>query len=212
MTHTNSRDVSIEQHGAIATFHWLKDKTGKFLTVSENIAEMAGLDSAVSLIGKSDDHMPWQDRVDLYNEEEKIALSGKLHQHYQLQTTIKGTIKIIVTKSPLLNQFGKIIGTIGSSIDVTNKYIAHCGGKVDSRKRLHLGKYFNNEYLTRKEFMVLKYTLHGYTSKKTGELLNLSKRTVESYIINIKAKLQCQTKGDIIHVAIKHGLLNTSHK
>lgn len=48
--------------------------------------------------------------------------------------------------------------------------------------------------LTSRETQCIRYLLQGYTAAETAQLLELSKRTVEFYIENIKLKTNCNTK------------------
>lgn len=75
-----------------------------------------------------------------------------------------------------------------------------------AKNRLLLGKTFDYEYLTQRELDVLKYVIQGYTAKKIAIVLALSYRTVEAYIVTLKLKLRCATKGELIEVSIKTGL------
>ena len=49
-------------------------------------------------------------------------------------------------------------------------------------------------YLTQRELDCVMHLMLGKTVAKTAESLGLSKRTVESYVINMKKKLACRTK------------------
>lgn len=73
--------------------------------------------------------------------------------------------------------------------------------------RLHLGEAFRNEYLTKREADVLKHLSLGKTAKSVGRDLNISFRTVETYIDTIKSKLGVSSKREIIEVIIKTGLI-----
>jgi DNA-binding CsgD family transcriptional regulator len=73
--------------------------------------------------------------------------------------------------------------------------------------RLMLGKSFGNQYLTKRETDVLKYVVLGYTAKRIGQTLEISFRTVETYIETLKMKLDCGSKGDISAVVIRSGLI-----
>lgn len=61
-------------------------------------------------------------------------------------------------------------------------------------------------YLTFREIGVFKRLLLGYTAQQIGLTLQLSPKTIESYIDTIKLKLQAKTKGEIIATAIQFGL------
>ena len=46
------------------------------------------------------------------------------------------------------------------------------------------------------------------SAKEAGEKLDLSKRTIEFYLENIKNKLNCQKKSELIAMAIQNGYMN----
>jgi DNA-binding CsgD family transcriptional regulator len=73
--------------------------------------------------------------------------------------------------------------------------------------RYYLGDdVFGNAYFTEREIEVFKRLLLGYTAQQIGKILKISAKTIESYIGNIKLKLQAKTKGEIIATAIQFGL------
>lgn len=52
--------------------------------------------------------------------------------------------------------------------------------------------------LSSREQQCLQHFLHGKTSKQTAILLGLSYRTIEEYFVNIKRKLNCKFKRDLL--------------
>lgn len=80
--------------------------------------------------------------------------------------------------------------------------------KYSSYKSSNGNLNFANGYLTKRESDVLKYVVLGYTAKNIAKLLNVSFRTVESYIDFLKLKLRCNSKGEVILVTIKSGLIH----
>ncbi|AEF85997.1 ExpA [Treponema primitia ZAS-2] len=58
--------------------------------------------------------------------------------------------------------------------------------------------------LSKRELEVLERTIHGFTSRETGQELNLSTRTVETYRERIMAKLNLSHKSELIEYALKH--------
>jgi len=76
----------------------------------------------------------------------------------------------------------------------------------DSKGRLDLGKHLQNQYLTAREVDILKCLLKGYSAKETGLELEISYRTVESYINTLKLKLDCTKKSELIGFCLKLGL------
>ena len=72
------------------------------------------------------------------------------------------------------------------------------------------GHYLSGDYahvcLTKREVDCLSKLVMGYTAKETARSLNLSPRTIETYLLNIKAKLGCCRRSEIIAIVLKHGL------
>lgn len=57
---------------------------------------------------------------------------------------------------------------------------------------------------TRRELECLQCLIDGLSAKETGSRLFLSARTVETYLNNIKFKMECRTKRDIIRMVYIH--------
>lgn len=73
-----------------------------------------------------------------------------------------------------------------------------------SNQKIHLMRLFNGngnspktECLTRRELDCVHFIVRGFTSKQIGKKLNLSYRTIETYIENIKEKLFLTSKFEI---------------
>jgi DNA-binding CsgD family transcriptional regulator len=62
--------------------------------------------------------------------------------------------------------------------------------------------------LTAKESECLYFIVRGRSSKMIGELLHRSPRTVETHIINMKEKLSCTSRADLVDTAFAYGVLN----
>lgn len=78
---------------------------------------------------------------------------------------------------------------------------------INEKNRLELGQACNNQYLTLREIDVLKCILFGYSAKKIGLSLGISFRTAETYIENLKLKLSCNRKSEIIERVVELGLM-----
>jgi DNA-binding CsgD family transcriptional regulator len=68
-------------------------------------------------------------------------------------------------------------------------------------KKDSLGMKLHNT-LSRRELECLEWLLKGRSARQIGEELNLSKRTIEEYLENIKNKLGCITKTEVFDQAI----------
>lgn len=65
-------------------------------------------------------------------------------------------------------------------------------------QRHYLGNKYPGIYFTKTEVQCLECFIAGFTNRKTAEALNLSDRTVEFYLNNMKEKLTCSTKKQLI--------------
>lgn len=72
--------------------------------------------------------------------------------------------------------------------------------------------YLNNKnkadlYLTSREMQVLLYTIQQRSAAEIGQQLNLSPKTVESYLASVKRKLDCETRAQLFDCVLESGLL-----
>lgn len=199
-------------------FVWVKDKKLKFVDAAEPLANLAGQDSVKKLVGKNDHQLSWNQIADYAQTIDSKILSGKINNYLNVVETIDvyekkhdGSVlikknDILITKAALTDELGKAIGIIGSHVDITGYSLIKKTGHMDDEGNMHLGEYFGTTYFTKRELTVFRLVLLGKSSKVIAKTLKLSYRTVEGYIENIKIKLQCRTKGDIIYTAVNHGL------
>jgi|688.fasta_scaffold366357_2 DNA-binding CsgD family transcriptional regulator len=68
--------------------------------------------------------------------------------------------------------------------------------------------HYNNCYVTQKEARCLSWLIKGKTAEEIGFILNISRRTVEKHFANIKSKLNCYSKADLIQFGIRSGIEN----
>lgn len=78
-------------------------------------------------------------------------------------------------------------------------------------------KYFLNTQngdaeLSRREYQILQSISEGKTSKEVARILNLSPRTVESFIQNTKQKLNCYSKSELIILFQSYGIRDIFEK
>lgn len=74
--------------------------------------------------------------------------------------------------------------------------------KIEGEFRIYLGKGRSRIYFTRRECECIVLLLEGKTMKEVGAFLDLSARTVEYYVKNMKIKLKCRTKSELISTVL----------
>jgi DNA-binding CsgD family transcriptional regulator len=80
---------------------------------------------------------------------------------------------------------------------------------VGQIKKYGLGKKFPDVYFTKREAQVAYCFINGKSTIQTAKLLKLSRRTVEFYTNNMKIKLHCRLKSDLLNVIMKSDFMNT---
>ncbi len=73
-----------------------------------------------------------------------------------------------------------------------------CEKKRSKSKKYYLGKTHPHVYFTLREAQCMKYFLKRKTNEEVARLLNISVRTVRFYLKNIKLKMQCGNKAEIV--------------
>ena len=63
-----------------------------------------------------------------------------------------------------------------------------------------LGALDKDENITVREWQCLQLYCQGKTAELTGEILNISRRTVETHFVNLKQKLKINSKSEISEV------------
>lgn len=192
----------------LSIFVWAKDRNFKYIYCNENYARAADLDSPLSIIGKSDDEMPWRAQADYFRRGDAEVFQGNIRLNVQeTEIRVDGVADILVSENPLFDKHNHCIGLIGSYIEITGQCLIKKAGYFDPvTKRYYLGPEFNNDYLTGREIQVFKSLLLGHTARQTAALLQLSPKTIEGYLEIIKLKIGVKNKGELIARAIEHGL------
>jgi len=77
-------------------------------------------------------------------------------------------------------------------------FLQFCKTSRPGEVRLYLGKGYPGVYFTRREAQCMVMLLDGKTMKEVGGDLSLSSRTVEYYVKNMKMKMDCRTKSELV--------------
>jgi PAS domain S-box-containing protein len=102
---------------------YFKDRQGRFVKINKSQSLFLGLDSTETAVGKTDfDFFKQEHARQAFLDEQNIIESGKpMLNKEELITTTGGISKwFSVTKAPLYNARGDIIGTFGLSRDITD--------------------------------------------------------------------------------------------
>lgn len=103
-------------------------------------------------------------------------------------------------KSFCLKHFGFMPTKEMSRVEKKNK----AGRKASERYYL---KDLSGVYLTSREFEISLFVASGCTVKETASKLELSPRTVEYYLTNVRRKLGVRNKQELVKMLFDNGLL-----
>lgn len=97
-----------------------KDEHRRFLGVNQAFLDFYGFESADVLIGKTDEDMGWHSDPEPFKQDELRVLAGRSTYKVQGKCMIRGEERdIIASKRPLYDG-DRIVGLVGSFIDVTD--------------------------------------------------------------------------------------------
>ncbi len=97
-----------------------KDKERRFLGVNRAFLDYYGFESADVLIGKTDEDMGWHSDPEPFKQDELRVLSGRSTYKVQGKCVIRGEERDIIASKRPLYENGKIVGLVGSFVDVTD--------------------------------------------------------------------------------------------
>lgn len=97
-----------------------KDKDRRFIGVNQAFLDFYGFESEDVLIGKTDEDMGWHSDPGPYKQDELRVLKGKSTYKVQGKCFIRGEERDIIASKRPLYENGKIVGLVGSFVDVTD--------------------------------------------------------------------------------------------
>jgi len=196
-------------------FYYAKDLDGQYLFANEEFAQYAFCDSEQQIKNKRDDDLPWKKQAALLQsiDSRVINMTGFFQEIVEIDHPEYGLTRFLTTKKRLLDQDGTTCGVVGMSImlNAQDSYSNtwHTRKSAISNRRFFLGEKFSNQYLTHQEIKVYRIILLGYSAKEGGEKLNISPKTVEFHTEQLRKKLVCRNKGELLRKAHQHGFTNT---
>lgn len=193
-----------------------KDRNHRILQCSQATVECAGYKNANKIIGLTDFDLPWQQYAETYHQHEEEIFNGDsystliplkdhagnnnvfLHTKYCEYDKNGKFTRLACHATELINPlFHELTHLLTESQPETTKNSVFC-----------LGKTISPATFSPRQRECLFFLLRGKSAEQIAKILQLSKRTIETYIEAIKEKLNCKTKAEIYAEAIERGYLN----
>lgn len=188
-----------------------KNLDGVYLGCNDLMAKSISLSSNKEIIGRT--------LCEFFNEKDsKVILKND-----NLVTTFEEAVTVVEVKTdqeehkffqsskqPLYNVNGDLVGMFGYSLNFANKKYSdvqklHRHMTAVLRNSLHASK--NKVKLTKREKIIAKMTILGHSANEIADILFISKRTVESHLVNIKAKLAVKKKSELIRSLLANKII-----
>lgn len=135
-------DLEIQLNSIIeimAGNYWWKDVNGVYKGFNHALLKLLGV-SREEVVGHTDYDLPWANTADeLIKNDQRVITSGLPHKTEEEIKSASGEIRYFdIFKIPLKNKKGEVIGTIGNSIDITERKQAEAKAKTESEEAQRL--------------------------------------------------------------------------
>jgi PAS domain S-box-containing protein len=101
-----------------------KDRDLRIQGCNRIFASVAGLNSHLDLIGKTDFDMPWRDHAEAYRADDLHVMNSKIARidHEEKNVNSEGTESWVLTsKVPVLSKTGEVVAVLGMFEDITER-------------------------------------------------------------------------------------------
>ncbi|AQV94976.1 hypothetical protein BJN34_13935 [Cupriavidus necator] len=219
---------AIEQLRAIFDYYpgfWgLQDGDSRYLYVNPAFGQLVGLSDHREAEGLLASQLPWPASAcsqEFLAQDRKVRESGVPMQvldiHPDTQTI--DSLRIFIShKIPYFDADRKVVGVIFhmreiSTVEALDPWrVLIATGHVLENPLNPFGEASDSEaewsQLKPRERELLFLTTRGYTAKQIGRLLNLSHRTVETFLFSLRGKLNATNRLDLIAKARERGYWN----
>lgn len=202
---------------------WRKNLDLIYSDFNRKITKNLGLKDKNAAIGLNDYEIPcFADVANSFQIEDKQVLAArKIHEYLTIVNYPKcGWAIFLVTKVPWYDSNHNLAGILGYGQDLSNLLMNHFDlfkGLIFDKKIIPssfiLDKNFSKKTnveinLTPRESECLFLLIRGNTIKTIGKILQLSPRTIEHYVEQLRYKFTTTTKAELISKSIDQGFLN----
>ncbi len=203
------------------TFIFIKDVDSRYAAMSKYFAEKIDVDRKF-LIGNFDYHMPWEPFADQYRQRDTLARENNSSDFFEpIPLTSNQVFASRCIRSAILDEDGQVLGVVGQ-VEIFSPH-TNLAQALQALIKIHqqikgvpkqmnascqIREYPQELQFTSRESECLFLLIYGKTAKEIGLFLNISARTVETYIEHIKIKLNVSKRSEIIAKALQLGLFD----
>lgn len=204
----------------------IKDLDSRFIVANDTMAKWTGYSNGYEVMDKQVKTEEFKCKTAalaevVYKEDKAVIQSQKQQQFLGFTEFADNKWYLLFgTKTPVIDSSGNTIALIDQFTDVTYNPLMNLSSIMDDHQFIQsrfikerqfsytITDSIEQHNISKRQLECLYYLMRGKSSSEIGATLGLSKRTVETHMENIKLKLNCYTKSEIIDKAISKGFLN----
>ena len=199
---------------------WEKDLESIYQNSNLTFSNLCGFKKIESIFQISDYNIPCKisESAEIWQKNDrKVILAKEAIQFFEILIySDRKRRQFLTTKIPKFNEKNAIIGTYGHSLDVSDMFsqLANALNQKEKKnnfsvpQRAYIIGPNPGFHLTFRQSECLFFVLRGRTNKEIAKILNLSFRTIECHIEELKDKFNCKTKSALIDAAIAYGFID----
>lgn len=187
-----------------------KDVNRHYVGANKALLADKGVSDVDELAGKTDEDLAPEsvEENEIYQQQDLRVLNG--NEISTIHFDMEDNVVFLLDKRPLMDKNNVVTGLIYHCHPYQQSEYFRMLRQFDEKLHLHTQHYtlhdHHNKYkLTNRECECVFLLVRGKSAREIGVLLSLSKRTVESYIENIKNKMHCQNKSEVLVKAVLNG-------
>lgn len=212
-------------------YYFERNLHSQYLTANDDFTQIVGLNAIQDLCGLTNFDLPITHEnllrtaeIDAFHQEDNLVTNhGKILTTFCLHFFDNEPLTYLLTKAPLKDA-DNITGMLANGVRLKNPTPTELNYYINNPQFYISGPVLENiaqytkrfqtsqVFVTRKEAQILYLMAYGYSSREIGDILYKSSRTVETQVNNLKNKLDCDTKRELIQIAIHNQLINLSLK
>lgn len=208
--------VSAEFLQNLPGYIFFKDTNSIFVGCNDGFANDCGCEHHDDVVGRSDFDFSFGEHAKKYREDDRYVISTGLPLSNLIELHARNRVRKYLVKTnkyPLFDRHKKIIGLYGHYTYLDTPSLCHSSNNNDdhlqgpSRER-YIREYYSFDTNTRfrltpREIDCAISMVEGRSARETAVQYSISRRTVESYIENIKSKLGCDLKSELVRRLIR---------
>jgi DNA-binding CsgD family transcriptional regulator len=191
----------------------------EFVLSNSYTAKLFGYKDVDAMLGVNAHGMrcPAVESADRFIEQDKLVIEQKSTLNLlDIHCYADGKIRVLMTqKSPILE--GDMVKyTVCHCREIKHNTLQKVSQKIVAADQKITGSESQSSYrlvseqgkLSKREMEILFFLLRGKSASQIADALFLSKRTVENHLANMKQKLHCQKKSDLVEYGINKGFMS----